>query len=205
MVKLFNSREEDITSSPSKIGVYATLKTGATKDGIIKALECTYHIDCGAYSDTGPRMAKAIANDYTGPYNIKNLQCNAFTVYTNHCYVTSYRGFGHTAATSCIERMIEKLSNILNMDPFEIRIKNAIAPGNFTPTQDKSTLSNTGDLPKCLSKLKKIINWEDGNRIITDKGTIIAKVLAVFGKPLVLHLMHPLELYLPLIPMAALI
>jgi CO/xanthine dehydrogenase Mo-binding subunit len=182
MVKVTNSREEDIASSASKIGVEAKLKIGATKDGLIKALECTYYVDCGAYADTGPRMAKAIAVDCTGPYNIENVQCDAITVYTNHTFVTSYRGFGHTAFTFCIERILDQLAASLGMDPTELRMKNAIAPGNLSPTQDRLTLSNTGNLIKCILRLKEIMNWEEGTRIIAENGKIRAKGMSCFWK-----------------------
>ncbi|MBU5440381.1 xanthine dehydrogenase family protein molybdopterin-binding subunit [Tissierella sp. MSJ-40] len=182
LVKVANSREEDIASSPSKIGVEAKLKIGATKDGIIKALECTYYVGCGAYADTGPRMAKAIAVNCTGPYNIENVQCDAITIYTNHTFVTSYRGFGHTAFTFCIERILDQLAASLGIDPIELRMKNAIAPGNLSPTQDKLTLSNTGNLVKCILRLKEIMNWQEGSRIITDNGMIRAKGMSCFWK-----------------------
>lgn len=182
MVTISNSREEDITTSPSKIGIEAKLKIGATKDGLIKALECTYHVDCGAYADTGPRMAKAIAIDCTGPYNIENVWCDAFTVYTNHTYVTSYRGFGHSEFTFCIERLLDKVAASIGIDPLELRIKNAIYPGNFSPTQDKITLSNTGSLEGCISKLKEVINWQEGTKIELDNGMIRAKGVSCFWK-----------------------
>ena len=182
MVQITNSREEDITSSPSKIGAEARLKMGVSKEGIIQALECSYFVDCGAYSDTGPRMAKAIAVDCTGPYNIENVSCDAFSVYTNHPYVTSYRGFGHTAFTFCIERMMDNLALSLEMDPLELRMINSISDGNLSPTQDKTTISNTGNLNQCLLRLKDLINWQDGNKLVTDKGTVISKGISCFWK-----------------------
>lgn len=181
-VRIANSREEDIFASPSKIGVEAKLKIGATKEGIIKALDCTYLVDCGAYSDTGPRMAKAIASSCTGPFNIENVYCNSFTIYTNHCYVTSYRGFGHVASNFAIERIVDKLARKLKMDPMEIRLKNAINEGNTSPTQNRMTLSNTGSLQSCILKLKEAINWQEGQIIKTDKDTIRAKGISCFWK-----------------------
>lgn len=182
MVTIANTREDDIASSPSKIAVEGILKIGATKDGIIKALECTYYTDCGAYADTGPRMAKSIAIDCSGPYNIENIHCDSYSVYTNHSYVSSYRGFGHVMSTFAIERIIDKLARKLNMDPFELRLKNAIKEGDTSPTQEKITLSNTGDLTSCLLKLKEIINWDEGQIRQTDKGTIIAKGISSLWK-----------------------
>lgn len=181
-VKMANSREEDISMAPCKIGTEGSLKIGATKDGLIKALECTYHVDCGAYADTGPNMTKAIAINCSGPYNIENISCDAFTIYTNHTYVTSYRGFGHSALTFCMERILDKLATTIGIDPLELRMKNAIYEGCFSPTQDKITLSNTGNLGSCILKLKEAINWEEGRRVETDKGTIIAKGTACFWK-----------------------
>lgn len=181
-VRIANSREEDIYASPSKIGVESKIKIGATKDGLIKALECTYLVECGAYSDTGPRMAKAIASGCTGPYNIENVYCNSFAIYTNHSYVTSYRGFGHVAYTFAMERMLDKMAAKLKIDPIEIRMKNAMTEGNSSPTQNRMTLSSVGNLQSCILKLKESINWHEGQRIKTDKGTIIAKGISCFWK-----------------------
>ncbi|MBC8589404.1 xanthine dehydrogenase family protein molybdopterin-binding subunit [Paratissierella segnis] len=177
-----NTREEDIMSSPGKLGVEGYVKIGATYDGMIKALECIYYVDCGAYADTAPRMAKSIASDCSGPYNIENIYCDSYSVYTNHGYTTSFRGFGHTASTFCIERILDKLAKKLSMDPSELRIKNAIKENDTSPTQDKITLSNTGDLNACINKLKKLINWEEGTLIENEDGMIKAKGMACLWK-----------------------
>lgn len=181
-VRIANSREEDIATSPCKIGVEAVLKIGATREGLIKAMECVYHVDIGAYASTGPQMGKAIGADCSGPYNIENLKCDVFSVYTNHTYVTSFRGFGHTAATFAVERMVEKLAKALNIDSLELRLKNAIKPGDFSPTQDKRTLSNTGNIHKCLTQLGEHIGWDWAQRLETPDGLVRAKGIGCFWK-----------------------
>ncbi len=181
-VKIANAREDDFTTSPCKLGLEATVKLGASKDGIFKAVEMTYLVDTGAYSDTGPRMAKAMAVDCTGPYNIENVWCDALSVYTNHPYATSFRGFGHASYTFCIERSIDKLAQALGMDPFELRIKNAIAPGHTSPTQVGITASNTGDLSQCLIKLKELIKWDEGPKAVLNNNKIRAKGLSCLWK-----------------------
>lgn len=182
LVRLANSREQDMMSSPSKIATEAKLKIGATKDGKIKALKCTYMTDCGAYADTGPRMAKSIAASCSGPYNIENIHCDSYSVYTNHCYVTSFRGFGHTTSVFCIERIIEMLAEKLRIDPFKIRLRNAIKENDYTPTQDKVTLNNTGDLSSCLVKLRDAMNWNEGIVTTTEDGKIRAKGISSLWK-----------------------
>lgn len=182
MVRIANSREDDIKTSPCRIGVEAYLKLGATKDGIIKVLQARYMVDGGAYADIGPRMAKAIAVDCSGPYNIENIWCDSRCVYTNHTYVTSYRGFGHAEYTFCMERMMDKLAAELGIDPLELRMKNAIKPGEYTPTQVKTTLSNIGKLSDCLERLRVFSNWNESQVIKTKEGMIRAKGMGCFWK-----------------------
>lgn len=182
LVKIANSREDDMKTSPSKIGVEAKIKIGATKGGIIKVLQAKYMVDSGAYADIGPRMAKSIAVGCSGPYNIENVWCDSICVYTNHTYVTSYRGFGHGEYTFCMERMMDKLAAKLSIDPLELRMKNAIKPGEYTPTQVKTTLSNIGNLSACIAKLKELVKWDEGQVIKTENGMIRAKGMGCLWK-----------------------
>lgn len=181
-VKIANTREQDIATSPCKLGLEANVKVGASKDGYIKAMELTYLVDTGAYADTGPRMTKAMAVDCTGPYCVESVWCDALTVYTNHPYATSFRGFGHVSYTFCIERAMDKLASALKVDPIELRLKNAIASGHTSPTQVEITESNTGDLKSCLLRLRELSNWQAGESIQTDNNKIRAKGVSCFWK-----------------------
>lgn len=181
-VRIRNTREEDIASSPGGMGLHADIKLGALLDGTIKALEMTFLIDTGAYSDIGPRLAKAVAADCTGPYAIENVSCDSLCVYTNHPYATSLRGFGHTSFTFCIERMMDKLASRLKFDPARLREKNAITPGQTTPTQVKLTQSMLGNPQACIAKLKTLINWDEGVHLEIGSNTVRAKGMACFWK-----------------------
>lgn len=181
-VKVTNTREEDILSSPGHMGVEAIIKLGATNEGKIVAAEIYYYIDSGAYSDTSPTIAKAMAVACTGPYNIPNVFCDALAVYTNRPYSTAYRGFGHGEVTFAIERAIDKLADTLAIDQMEIRLKNATVPGNSTPTQEKLNASNSGNLIECINRMKTLINWDEGRVVKSGSSLIRAKGLACFWK-----------------------
>lgn len=182
MVKLVNSREEDLITSPVHIGLDATVKLGASSDGKIHAAEYQFLFDSGAYSDMGAGMSKAGAVDCTGPYRIDNVTCDSYCVYTNHPYATSFRGFGHNELTFVMERAMDMLAEKLNIDPFELRLINAIKPGDTTPTQTHLNASNVGDVSSCLRKLKSLINWDEGKFIQTAEGKIRAKGISSFWK-----------------------
>ncbi len=182
LVKIANSREEDLVTSPCKLGLEARIKLGASRSGFLKAVEMTFLVDTGAYTDIGPRLAKSIAADCTGPYNIDNVWCDSLCVYTNHPYSTSYRSFGHVSCTFCMERAIDKLAKVLGADPLELRLKNALCPGQTTPTQVKTTMSNLGNLTACLKKLKDDINWNEGILLETGNDKLRAKGLSCLWK-----------------------
>jgi CO/xanthine dehydrogenase Mo-binding subunit len=181
-VRIVNSRENDMISSPCKLGLEADFRLGATRDGRLNAAQMTFRVDCGAYSDIGPRLAKAITADCTGPYNIENVWCDCLCVYTNHPYATSYRGFGHTSFTFCVERMMDKLARKLALDPVLLRELNCLLPGNTSPTMVKLTPSNLGYLPACIERLKELANWNEGGRLELVGGKIRAKGIACIWK-----------------------
>ena len=181
-VRIINTRENDMAASPCKMGLHAYMRMGVSRDGSIQAAEMIYLLDCGAYADIAPRLAKSIAADCTGPYHIDNVSCDSVCVYTNHPYVTSFRGFSHSCYTFCVERMMDKLAKAVQLDPAVFRARNLVKPGQTTPTQVKLTESLLGDLPACLDKLKQLVNWEEGIRIDVGGNKIRAKGLSCFWK-----------------------
>ncbi|MGJ7909758.1 xanthine dehydrogenase family protein molybdopterin-binding subunit [Neobacillus sp. LXY-1] len=161
-VTLLNTREEDILTSPCHIGLDATFKIGADRNGYIKAMNIQYLWDGGAYSDKAIDVTRSGAVDCTGPYKVDNLWCDSYCMYTNHPYPAPFRGFSHSEISFVIERMMDLLAQKLNMDPLELRFRNAILPGDTTPTRVKLNRSNLGDLRMCIEKVRDLMEWEKG-------------------------------------------
>lgn len=182
MVKLVNTREEDMITSPVKIGLETKIKVGSTKTGQLKAMEIIFLVDGGAYSNMAVGITKSIASNCTGPYNVESVHCDSYCMYTNHPFATSFRGFGHGEFTFAIERMMDMLAEKLNMDPLELRRKNAIEEGNTSPTQVEITKSNVGDLAKCIDRLENLMNWDEGPVVYMENGNIRAKGISCFWK-----------------------
>lgn len=175
IVKILNTREEDMITSPGHIGIEAIVKLGSTKDGILKVAELLYLWDGGAYSDKSIDLSRAGAVDCTGPYFIENIWCDSLCVYTNHLHAAPFRGFSHSEVHFVFERTMDVLAKKLNMDPLELRYKNAILPGHTNPTQVSLNSSTVGNLPKCIDKLKELINWQEGQVIDLGNNRVRAK------------------------------
>lgn len=182
LVKVVNTREQDLTSSPTGSGLTARIKLGATREGRLVAAELTYHLDIGAYTDSSPRIARAIASACTGPYAIEHVRADVYCVYTNHIYATAFRGFGYMPMATAIERSIDKLADALGIDAVELRRLNAAVPGDRTPTQVELTRNLIGDLPACLERAGRLIGWEQGRRTELGDGKVRGKGLACFWK-----------------------
>lgn len=181
-VRLTNSREEDIVTSPVHIGLEATVKLGATKDGKLQAAAYEFYFDSGAYSDMGAGISKAGAVDCTGPYKIDNVHCDSHCMYTNRPYATSFRGFGHPELTFVMENALDQLAEKLQIDPFELRLMNAIKPGDTTPTQTNLNASNIGNVSACLKKLQTLIDWQGSKKHMLPNGKIRTKGISAFWK-----------------------
>lgn len=78
--------------------------------------------------------------------------------------------------------MLDKLAFELKIDPFQIRLNNAVKEGDLKPTQVKITSSNTGDIAQCLEKLKTLINWKEGARIEEENNLVRAKGISCLIK-----------------------
>lgn len=181
-VQLIYTREEDLLTAPCHVGLEARVKIGCTNDGIIKATEISYYFDGGAYSDKAIDVSRAGGVDCIGPYNIENVWSDSYCVYTNHPYGSPYRGFGHAEVLFAFERTMEILARKMKLDPLEFRKSNAILPGHTTPTQVRLTRSNVGNVPACIEKLKRLIDWEAGQITRIDERRIRVKGISCSWK-----------------------
>ena len=108
------------------------------------------------------------------------MYTDSYCMYTNKPYATSFRGFGHPELTFVMERTMDKLAKKLEIDPLELRLMNAIKPGDNTPTQAELNASNLGDISSCLLKAKELLNWEKEPHTKNEDGKIISRGLSAF-------------------------
>ncbi|MDP8235374.1 MAG: xanthine dehydrogenase family protein molybdopterin-binding subunit [Candidatus Erginobacter occultus] len=179
-VRLVNSREQDIVSSPGHIGMEAKVKIGADRDGRLTAMDLLYLFDSGSSADYAVNVSRAGAIACTGPYRVDNVRAESLCVYTNHPFATAYRGFGHEVIFA-IERALDRLADQLEIDPVELRIINAIRPGDTSPTRSRMD-PNTGDLPGCLGQAAEMIGWEKGSREEIGPGRVRGRGISSFWK-----------------------
>lgn len=129
------SRHEEMLISSTRAAVKMHYTDGVMSDGRIIARKVRSLEDSGAYHRHSPYGVQKHMANLPGPYNIPNVWCDAYLVYTNRQPSSAMRGFGVTEATFAIECQMERIARTLGIDSWEIRLKNAYRNGQMKPVR----------------------------------------------------------------------
>lgn len=130
-IKIQWTREESILYHHKRHPIKVRTKWGATRDGMITAMEAEVVGDGGAYNYTSNKVLGNANLTVTGPYVAENIHVDTYTVYTNNIPSGAFRGFGAPQALFAAEGQMNKLAHALKMDPLEVRMKNTIREGSI--------------------------------------------------------------------------
>jgi len=133
-VRMVYSREESFMASAKRHPLKIRMKTGASREGKLLAMESEIIADTGAYGSYGIAVATRSAVHATGPYNVPNVSVISQAVYTNNSWCGAMRGFGVPQIAIAHESQMDKLAQRLGLDPIAFRLKNAFEKGSVTPT-----------------------------------------------------------------------
>ena len=129
-VKTVWSRRESMIGHGKRHAMTVHARWGATKEGKLVAAEMEFIADAGAYFYTTNKVLGNTTIVSTGPYAIPNVKVDTFGIYTNNIPTAAFRGFGAPQGIFVAEMQMNKLAESLNMDPVELRLKNALTAGD---------------------------------------------------------------------------
>jgi len=131
-VKMVLSREESGLSGLKRHPVTITMRTGASSDGKLLANQVRIISDTGAYASLGGTILDVTMETCCGPYNIPNIDIDAYCVYTNNGFSGAFRGFGAPQAAFAMESQMDIIAEKLKIDKLEIRKRNAVREGDIS-------------------------------------------------------------------------
>jgi CO/xanthine dehydrogenase Mo-binding subunit len=129
-VRYVYTREEEMRVSSTRSANRIKIRDGVMSDGRIVSREVTTYHDAGAYSRHSPYGTTKAAAHFPGPYTIPNVHIDAYCVYTNRTPSSAMRGFGVTIGDFALESQMDQIARELDMDPLELRLKNAYRDGD---------------------------------------------------------------------------
>jgi 4-hydroxybenzoyl-CoA reductase alpha subunit len=160
-VKIVNTREEEFSTAKTRYSYVLYVKTGVNSDGRIIARQIKIIADNGAYNDKGPGTLAVCWLMAGLLYNVPNLKYDAFAVYTNKQYSTAFRGFGNPQLIFACESQLDAIAAALQMDPMELRLKNANQAGEVAPSGAR--LADCA-LVECMRKAADAVGWQEKKR-----------------------------------------
>jgi putative selenate reductase molybdopterin-binding subunit len=155
-VKIEHSRKEQFIATRMRHPTLTKLKFGVKRDGTIVAKQAKVVMDNGAYNSHGPAVMAYNNVMFSTLYRVANIKYEGSLVYTNKNWGGACRGYGDPQASFAQEVMLDMIAEKLNMDPIELRLKNANIPNEVTSNAVKITSCG---LKECLTEAKKRSDW----------------------------------------------
>jgi CO/xanthine dehydrogenase Mo-binding subunit len=133
-VKMVYNREESFAGHVHRHPARIWADHRATRDGQLVSVRMRILLDGGAYASSSTAVTANAAAFACGPYSVPNALIESTSVYTNNPPCGAMRGFGAVQTCFAAEAQMDKLAAELGIDPVELRLLNAAAPGDKLPT-----------------------------------------------------------------------
>ena len=160
-VKMKLTRQESMQIHPKRHPMDVTMTTACDENGILVGMKCEVVSDTGCYASLGGPVLERACTHAAGPYNYQNVEINGTAVYTNNPPAGAFRGFGVTQTCFATEMNINLLADMVGIDYWEIRKRNAIKPGQVLPNgqiaDDSTGLEETLDAVKDIYYKNKYV------------------------------------------------
>ncbi|MBI5603191.1 MAG: molybdopterin-dependent oxidoreductase [Deltaproteobacteria bacterium] len=153
-VKLVYTRKETFQATTKRHPFYLDLKIGAAKDGTFTGLQGEVLVDGGAYKSFSNSVTTRGLAHASGPYRFPQAHLLGKAVYTNTAVRGAMRGFGVPQTIFALESAIDELALKMEIDPLELRLKNAFVPGDVTICGQ--TLVGAFGFRECLETLRPL-------------------------------------------------
>lgn len=147
-VKMQYSREESFYGHVHRHPARLWYRHHATAEGDLVKVEARIVLDGGAYASSSTAVIANAVCFGAGPYRIPHAVIDGYAVRTNNPPCGAMRGFG--AVQSCFghEAQMDLLAEALGMDPVELRLRNALEPGDTLLTGQ--TIEGTAPVRECI-------------------------------------------------------
>ncbi|MBI2370015.1 MAG: xanthine dehydrogenase family protein molybdopterin-binding subunit [Deltaproteobacteria bacterium] len=149
-------KRQEVFFTITKHGAVTRMKTGVKRDGTLVARQVEILYDTGAYAEGGPLVAKKAATLAAGPYKLAHVKTESYCIYTNKPSAGAFRGYGVPQVALAYESQMDRIAEVLGMDPLELRLKNVVEEGSRFATGE--ALHSVGFKP-LLVQVAQAIGW----------------------------------------------
>ncbi|HEY2997706.1 MAG TPA: xanthine dehydrogenase subunit D [Acidimicrobiales bacterium] len=147
-VKMSYLRDESFVGHVHRHPARMRYRHHATWQGDLVKVEAEVVLDGGAYASSSSAVVANAARFACGPYRVPNAAVDATVVRTNNPPCGAMRGFGAVQVCFAHESQMDRLAARLGLDPVELRLRNALGPGDMLPTGQ--VVTGTAPVAECI-------------------------------------------------------
>ena len=136
-VKITYSREWSFRESYKRHPYSLHYRMGVKNNGKIQFVKVRMVADGGAYCSVTPWVTWRSTVQCCGCYEVPNVHCDVYGVYTNNVFSGAFRGFGSPQVNFSIEQLIEIAAAKLGISESEMRRQNMVHQDSVTITGQK--------------------------------------------------------------------
>jgi len=173
-VKMLYSRQESLLFHPKRHATVIRIRTGATREGRLTAVEATLYGDGGAYASLSEKVLTRATTHASGPYDVPHVKVDCFAAYTNNVPCGAFRGFGVSQSCFAVESNMDILAGELGLDAVEFRRMNTLDVGSVTATGQQ--MRESVGLNECIERVDHDMrrdmhsgdfrwSWREGHRL----------------------------------------
>ncbi|HEX6422087.1 MAG TPA: xanthine dehydrogenase subunit D [Acidimicrobiales bacterium] len=147
-VKMSYLRDESFLGHVHRHPARLRYRHHATRAGDLVKVEAEVVLDGGAYASSSAAVIANAARFACGPYRVPNARVEAVAARTNNPPCGAMRGFGAVQVCFAHESQMDRLAARLDLDPVELRLRNALRTGDVLPTGQRIT--GTAPVAECI-------------------------------------------------------
>lgn len=157
-VKSVDSMEEVLAAGRFRHAMILSIKMAVKKDGHLLGCQLRNIADGGAYSSVGALSIYLPGAFLTLPYRIPHVKYDAYRVYTNKPFCGALRGHCLPQLRFAFEGLLDIIAHEIGIDTIEIRLRNAVQPGDETVNGIKVV---TCGFTECIKTMEQSIKWKE--------------------------------------------
>ena len=159
-VKLVMERSDSISSDAHGRHQIVEAELALDANARILAVRSSIAIDLGAYlSATAASAPNNATNSLSSTYVVPLMHVVVKAVFTNTTMMASYRGTAKPEASFVMERLVDKASRELGIDPVEMRRRNLIPPVAMPHKTAGGLVYDCGEFEKVLDQGLALADW----------------------------------------------
>ena len=157
-VRVDCSREETFVSNRVRHAIRFHIVSWLRKDGTFAARKVELYSNQGSYASHGHSIVAKAMGSFSQHYPCDNMECDAWTVFTNRPAAGAMRGYGMPQASFADESNVDECAKAVGMDPLAFRMQN-LMPKGFEDSFSHN-VNYEDSFRQCLEVGKKYIDYD---------------------------------------------